>query len=81
MKNKKKSITSKGYKELRKVQKRAKSYRNQRNCVTCRYAIEDEALNIICNNNGVLPYDLVEEDNLTYCGYWLPYWYENEDFE
>lgn len=49
--------------------------RNIRDCKSCASFFEDtEGDEEYCHDSSVTSYDMVNEDNKTYCSFWRPMW-------
>lgn len=60
---------TKGYDDIKSKTKRA--FRFMRMCDNCKYYYKDEGdEEELCQNPNVLKYDIVIDDNRTYCSYW-----------
>ena len=63
-----------GFNAFRKqVRDKSMMARNVANCKSCKYLNSDD----VCTNSNVTQYDLVEEENRTFCNYWQGYEYDN----
>jgi rubredoxin len=69
-----------GFKAFRNsVKNDRNALRRMRNCKTCKYFYpEDESPEEVCHNNSVTKFDMVYDENVTYCTYWTPNWVKDE---
>jgi hypothetical protein len=76
----KKGEVKRGFKAFRNTYKDdARALKRLRNCDTCKFQYQDEdTREEVCHNNNVTKFDMVQEENKTYCTYWTPVWAKEE---
>lgn len=69
-----KQIRSRGFNQFRKsVRDKQYMAKSVANCKSCKYLDGDE----VCTNSNVSKFDMIEEENKTYCNFWKGYDYDN----
>ena len=71
-----KTKLGRGFKAFRKEVKDTQyKLKNIRDCRSCNYYYEDTGGDEeYCHNNAVTSYDLVNDENKSYCSFWQPVW-------
>lgn len=70
---------SRGFNSFRKNMKAGKKNFQSRSCKSCTYFYSNsESEEESCHNNGVTPYDMVDEGNNQFCSFWTPQWSEKK---
>lgn len=74
-------IIRRGFKAFRRnIEKNSRRVQMIMNCKTCKYFYKDnDSGGEICHNKSVTPYDIVEEEHITYCSFWIPSWAREKD--